>query len=195
MVAADGSIKRSARKRGLYSTSSSIGCRPMCSTPPARITSAAPIAISPAPVVIAVNAPAHIRSTAKPGIVRGRPASKAMSRPSVSPWSPTCAVAAKATSSIRSGGSESLRRRSAGRSLAVPKQGTGADARKTWQAHVDREDVRYRDGESRLPDIADADSRQRQLTRLGNAAAGAGLALLMAGRREEAATWLVRAAE
>jgi hypothetical protein len=77
----------------------------------------------------------------------------------------------------------------------VPKQGTGAEARENWRAHVDREDARYRDGESRLPDIADADSRQRQLTRLGNAAAGAGLALLMAGRREEAATRLVRAAE
>jgi len=77
----------------------------------------------------------------------------------------------------------------------VPKQGTGAEAREAWQAHVDREDARYRDGETRLPDIVDADSRQRQLTRLGNAAAGAGLALLMAGRREEAATRLVRAAE
>src|SRR5262249_41096904 len=39
------------------------------------------------------------------------------------------------------------------------------------------------------------DSRQRQLTRLGNAAGGAGLALLMQGHREDAATWLVRAAE
>ena len=77
----------------------------------------------------------------------------------------------------------------------MPKQGTGAEAREAWQAHVDREDARYRDGETRLPDIVDADSRQRQLTRLGNAAAGAGLALLMAGRREEAATRLVRAAE
>jgi len=77
----------------------------------------------------------------------------------------------------------------------VPKQGTGAEAREAWQAHVDREDARYRDGETRLPDIVDADSRQRQLTRLGNTAAGAGLALLMAGRREEAATRLVRAAE
>ena len=77
----------------------------------------------------------------------------------------------------------------------MPKQGTGAEAREAWQAHVDREDARYRDGETRLPDIVDADSRQRQLTRLGNTAAGAGLALLMAGRREEAATRLVRAAE
>ena len=41
----------------------------------------------------------------------------------------------------------------------------------------------------------DVDSRQRQLTRLGNAAGGAGLALLAAGRRDEAAEWLRRAAE
>ena len=39
----------------------------MCSTPPASTTSAAPIAISPAPAVTAVSAPAHMRSTAKPG--------------------------------------------------------------------------------------------------------------------------------
>jgi hypothetical protein len=60
---------------------------------------------------------------------------------------------------------------------------------------VDREEARYRDGEGRLPDTADADARQRQLTRLGNASAGAGLALLMQGRREEAAAALTRAAE
>ena len=35
--------------------------------------------------------------------------------------------------------------------------------------------------------------RQRQLTRMGNAAAGAGLALLMEGDRERAAEWLGRA--
>jgi hypothetical protein len=40
----------------------------------------------------------------------------------------------------------------------------------------------------------DADARQRQLTRLANAAAGAGLALLMLGRADEAATWFSRAA-
>ena len=57
------------------------------------------------------------------------------------------------------------------------------------------EERRYRDGEARLGDAADADTRQRQLTRLGNASAGAGLALLMAGRREEAAACLIRAAE
>jgi hypothetical protein len=46
-----------------------------------------------------------------------------------------------------------------------------------------------------LPDAADADARQKQLTRLGNAAAGAGLSLLMVGRRAEAEEWLGRAAE
>ena len=45
----------------------------MCSIPPARTTSAAPIAISPAPAVTAVSAPAHIRSTAKPGTRRRQP--------------------------------------------------------------------------------------------------------------------------
>jgi len=64
-----------------------------------------------------------------------------------------------------------------------------------WDAHAQREEERYRDGEKRLPAATDADARQRQLTRMGNAAYGAGLALLMAGRREEAAGWLARAAE
>src|SRR4051794_28920251 len=80
-----------------------------------------------------------------------------------------------------------------GRRLAVPNQRASAGA--DWQAHVDRQEARYRDGRSRLPDAADADSRQRQLTRLGNASAGAGLALLMAGRGDEAADRLTRAAE
>jgi tetratricopeptide (TPR) repeat protein len=61
-----------------------------------------------------------------------------------------------------------------------------------WQKHLEREEGRYRDGESRLPD--DPDERQRQLTRMGNAAGGAGLALLMAGRHDEAAEWFDRAA-
>jgi tetratricopeptide (TPR) repeat protein len=61
-----------------------------------------------------------------------------------------------------------------------------------WQKHLEREEERYRDGESRLPD--DPDERQRQLTRMGNAAGGAGLALLMAGRQDEAAEWFDRAA-
>ena len=64
-----------------------------------------------------------------------------------------------------------------------------------WIAHQERETARYRDGEQRLPRAADPDARQRQLTRLGNAAAGAGLALLMQGRRAEASEWLIRAAE
>ena len=69
--------------------------------------------------------------------------------------------------------------------------GTGED----WEEDVEREDARYRDGENRLPDAADPDSRQRQLTRLGNASAGAGLALLMDGRAAEAAARLGRAAD
>ena len=64
-----------------------------------------------------------------------------------------------------------------------------------WAAHLEREEARYRDGEARLPDARDADTRQRQLTRLGNAAGGAGLALLMLGRAEEANTWFHRAAD
>ena len=39
----------------------------MCSMPPASATSTAPSAISPAAAVTAVSAPAHMRSTAKPG--------------------------------------------------------------------------------------------------------------------------------
>ena len=64
-----------------------------------------------------------------------------------------------------------------------------------WAAHLERKEARYRDGEARLPDARDADTRQRQLTRLGNAAGGAGLALLMLGRAEEANTWFHRAAD
>jgi hypothetical protein len=64
-----------------------------------------------------------------------------------------------------------------------------------WAEHSEREISRYRDGEERLPEAEDADSRQRQLTRMGNAAGGAGLALLMDGRRDEASEWLHRAAD
>jgi hypothetical protein len=64
-----------------------------------------------------------------------------------------------------------------------------------WSEHQAREEERYRDGESRLPEIDDADARQRQLTRMGNAAGGTGLALLMQGEKEAAAEWLARAAE
>jgi hypothetical protein len=64
-----------------------------------------------------------------------------------------------------------------------------------WEQHVERELQRYRDGDTRLPGEADRDGRQRQLTRMGNAAAGAALALLMAGRHDEAAGWFARAAK
>jgi hypothetical protein len=64
-----------------------------------------------------------------------------------------------------------------------------------WAAHAEREIERYRDGEQRLPAAADPDTRQRQLTRMGNAAGGAGLALLMDERAGEASEWLHLAAE
>jgi tetratricopeptide (TPR) repeat protein len=57
---------------------------------------------------------------------------------------------------------------------------------------LQRAQERYADGEVRLPD--EADERQRQLTRLGNAANAAALCLLMLGRRDEAAAWFDRAA-
>jgi hypothetical protein len=77
--------------------------------------------------------------------------------------------------------------------LGVPE--TGARSAEDWPAHVEREQRRYADGESRLPGAEDADARQRQLTRMGNAAGGAGLALLMSGRMDDAGDWFHRAAE
>lgn len=62
-----------------------------------------------------------------------------------------------------------------------------------WEERAASARARYEDGATRLPD--DGDERQRQLTRMGNAAWAAGLALLMLGRREEAREWLIRAAE
>jgi hypothetical protein len=64
-----------------------------------------------------------------------------------------------------------------------------------WGETLDRQRERYRDGEERLPDADDSDARQRQLTRMGNAANGAALVLLMQGRTDEAADWFARAAE
>jgi hypothetical protein len=64
-----------------------------------------------------------------------------------------------------------------------------------WAAHARREEERYRDGERRLPDAADHDARQRQLTRMGNAAAGAGLAELMGGNATSARKWFGSAVE
>jgi hypothetical protein len=56
-----------------------------------------------------------------------------------------------------------------------------------WNAAFERAEARYRGGEQRGLD-------QRQLTQLANAAWAAGLCLLMAGRENEAADWLRRAA-
>jgi hypothetical protein len=79
--------------------------------------------------------------------------------------------------------------------LGVPEPRAARGRGEDWAAHLEREERRYRDGESRLPEAQDADSRQRQLTRLGNAAGGAGLALLMRRRPDDAAEWFRRAAE
>lgn len=62
-----------------------------------------------------------------------------------------------------------------------------------WEERALSARARYEDGAARLPE--DGDERQRQLTRMGNAAWAAGLALLMLDRREEAREWLIRAAE
>jgi hypothetical protein len=62
-----------------------------------------------------------------------------------------------------------------------------------WEQRARSAQARYEDGAARLPE--GGDERQRQLTRMGNAAWAAGLALLMLGRRAEADDWLVRAAE
>lgn len=60
-----------------------------------------------------------------------------------------------------------------------------------WDELRERAAARYEDGEARLPE--DPDARQRQLTRMGNAAGAAGLAALMAG--DGGHEWLARAAE
>lgn len=62
-----------------------------------------------------------------------------------------------------------------------------------WEDRAERARARFEDGEVRLPD--DGDERQRQLTRMGNAAWAAGLSLRMLGRHEDADEWLRRAAE
>jgi hypothetical protein len=78
--------------------------------------------------------------------------------------------------------------------LGVP-EAEGRRGEKDWAAHFEREVGRYWDGEARLGNAADADARQRQLTRVGNAASGAALALLMQGSTAEAGEWLHRAAD
>ncbi|HXY84776.1 MAG TPA: hypothetical protein VEH52_04780 [Gaiellaceae bacterium] len=62
-----------------------------------------------------------------------------------------------------------------------------------WRELAEREESRYLDGEARLPDSSDPDARQRQLTRMGNAAGGAALALRMNGDRAGSAEWFIRA--
>jgi hypothetical protein len=64
-----------------------------------------------------------------------------------------------------------------------------------WRAHAEREEERYRDGEERLPQSENQDARQRQLTRMGNAAGAAGLSHLMAGDTVAAARWFDLAVE
>jgi hypothetical protein len=62
-----------------------------------------------------------------------------------------------------------------------------------WSERADSARARYEDGAARMP--VDPDERQRQLTRMGNAAWAAGLSLLMLGRSDDARTWLLRAAD
>jgi hypothetical protein len=65
--------------------------------------------------------------------------------------------------------------------------------RERWEDRARRARERYEDGVARLPD--DGDERQRQLTRMGNAAWAAGLSYLMLDRRGDAAEWLGLAAD
>jgi len=58
-----------------------------------------------------------------------------------------------------------------------------------------REQERYLDGVERLPAAEDQDARQRQLTRMGNAASGAGLSELMNGNTGSAKEWFARAVD
>lgn len=62
-----------------------------------------------------------------------------------------------------------------------------------WEERSVRAQERYEDGASRLPD--EPDERQRQLTRMGNAAWAAGLSRLMLRRTQEGNAWLLRAAD
>ena len=62
-----------------------------------------------------------------------------------------------------------------------------------WEERANRARARYEDGVARLPE--EPDERQRQLTRMGNAAWAAGLSYLMLGRSDDAGTWLALAAE
>ena len=59
-----------------------------------------------------------------------------------------------------------------------------------WDELRTRAQERFEDGRARLPD--DPDARQKQLTRMGNAAGAAGLCALMAG--DDGGEWFARAA-
>src|SRR5215210_8622037 len=72
-------------------------------------------------------------------------------------------------------------------------KGDNTGVAEDWKAHAEREEARYQDGSQRIPDD-DADARQRQLTRIGNAAYGAGLSHLMLADGKAAADALARAA-
>jgi hypothetical protein len=78
--------------------------------------------------------------------------------------------------------------------LGVPQPGDDNSPQQDWAAHLEREERRYRDGEGRLPAAEDGNERERQLTRLANVASGAGLALLMQRRDDDATQWFRRAA-
>jgi len=65
--------------------------------------------------------------------------------------------------------------------------------RERWEERASRARERYDDGVARLPD--GGDERQRQLTRMGNAAWAAGLSYLMLDRRDDATEWLGLAAD
>ena len=60
-----------------------------------------------------------------------------------------------------------------------------------WDELRTRAQERFEDGRARLPD--DPDARQKQLTRMGNAAGAAGLCALMAG--DDGGEWFARAAD
>jgi hypothetical protein len=64
-----------------------------------------------------------------------------------------------------------------------------------WSEHLARAEERYRDGDARLPEIDDPDTRQKQLTRMGNAAYAAGLVLLMGEDVQAAREWFTWAVE
>ena len=70
--------------------------------------------------------------------------------------------------------------------LAPAAARSGRTGAMTWEELLERERSRYEDGIARLS--------PEQLVRVGNAAYGAGLVLLMLGRRSEAEEWLGRAA-